>query len=158
MTQRSWPEDWERHRAGLNCRACDDGRPDEDEYGVRYLCVDNADAYLQRVTPVPGYSTIVFRGRHVPDPTELAPEETVAFWSAVGVAARAIEAVFRPCHLNYQILGNAVPHVHVHIVPRYPTDSAPGRPLGEETWASASRVPAQVLREQIAALTRATGG
>jgi diadenosine tetraphosphate (Ap4A) HIT family hydrolase len=158
MTERSWPEDWEQRRAGLNCPGCRDGRPDEDEYGVRYLSVEHADAYLQRVTPVPGYSTVVFRGRHVPDPTELGPEENVAFWSAVAVAARAIEAVFRPCHLNYQILGNAMPHVHVHIVPRYLTDPAPERPLGDDTWSSASRVPAQVLREQVAALARATQG
>jgi diadenosine tetraphosphate (Ap4A) HIT family hydrolase len=158
MPERSWPEDWEQRKAGLNCRGCREERPDEDEYGVRYLSVDHADAYLQRVTPMPGYSTVVFRGRYVPDPTELGPEETVAFWSAVAVATRAIEAVFRPCHLNFQILGNSMPHVHVHIVPRYLTDSAPERPLGDGTLRSASRLPAQVLGEQVAALISATQG
>ena len=77
---------------------------------------------------MPGYSVVVFRGRLVPDPTLLDPVETLAFWSAVAVAARAIEAVFGSCHLNYQILGNAMPHVHVHIVPRYLSDLAPGNP------------------------------
>jgi diadenosine tetraphosphate (Ap4A) HIT family hydrolase len=119
---------------------------------------DHTHVDLQRVTSMPGYSTVVFRGRHVPDPTELDPVETVAFWSAVAVAARAIEAVFRPCHLNFQILGNSMPHVHVHIVPRYLTDSAPERPLGDGTLRSASRLPAQVLGEQVAALISATQG
>ncbi len=158
MTERNWPEDWEQRKAGLNCPGCADGRPDDDEHGVRYFSVDHADAYLQRVTPVPGYSVVVFRGRHVPDPTLLGPEETVAFWSAVAIAARAIEEVFRPCHLNYQILGNAMPHVHVHVVPRYLNDPAPGRFLSDDIWGSGSRVPAPVLRDQVAALVRATQG
>ena len=155
MTERAWPHNWEPLKAGANCPGCGDGRPDEDDYGVRYLSVEHADAYLQRVTPTPGYSTVVFRGRHVANPTELGPEETLAFWSAVGVATRAIEALFRPCHFNYQILGNAVPHVHVHIVPRYLTDPAPGRPLGDAAWGSAAPVPPQVLRQQVAGLLRA---
>lgn len=126
MTGRSWPEDCERRKAGLNCPGCGDGRPEEDENGVRYFSVDHADGYLQRVTPVSGYSIVVFRGRHLPDPTLLDPEETVAFWSAVAVAARAIEAVFGPCHLNYQILGSPGPGTSValssyhHGRPEYP--------------------------------------
>jgi diadenosine tetraphosphate (Ap4A) HIT family hydrolase len=158
MTERTWPEDWEGRKAGLACPGCADGRPDEDKHGVRYLSVDHADAYLQRVTPAPGYSVVVFRGRHVPDPTLLGPEETLAFWSAVAVAAQAIEAVFSPCHLNYQILGNSMPHVHVHIVPRYLSDPDPERPLGDDAWRSASRVPASVLHDQVTALARATQG
>jgi diadenosine tetraphosphate (Ap4A) HIT family hydrolase len=37
--------------------------------------------------------------------------------------------VFAPCHMNYQLLGNSVPHLHVHLVPRYLDDIAPGKPL-----------------------------
>jgi diadenosine tetraphosphate (Ap4A) HIT family hydrolase len=40
-----------------------------------------------------------------------------------------IEHVFAPCHMNYQLLGNSVPHLHVHLVPRYLDDPAPGMPL-----------------------------
>jgi diadenosine tetraphosphate (Ap4A) HIT family hydrolase len=31
--------------------------------------------------------------------------------------------------MNVQILGNAVPHLHAHLVPRYYGDPAPSRPL-----------------------------
>jgi diadenosine tetraphosphate (Ap4A) HIT family hydrolase len=31
--------------------------------------------------------------------------------------------------MNYQLLGNLVPHLHVHLVPRYLDDPAPGKPL-----------------------------
>ena len=35
----------------------------------------------------------------------------------------------RPIVVNYQLLGNLVPHLHVHVVPRYLDDSAPQQPL-----------------------------
>jgi diadenosine tetraphosphate (Ap4A) HIT family hydrolase len=31
--------------------------------------------------------------------------------------------------MNYQLLGNLVPHLHVHVVPRYLDDPAPGKPM-----------------------------
>ena len=155
MAMRSWPADWELRFAGAECSACSQGRPDEDEYGVRYFAGSRADAYLQRSTPVPGHSTVVFRGRHVADPIDLTPDETVAFWSDVRIAARAIQTVFAPCHLNYQLLGNAMPHVHVHVIPRYLHDSAPGRPLGDDVWNSATVVPSLELDDQVVALKSA---
>jgi diadenosine tetraphosphate (Ap4A) HIT family hydrolase len=155
---RTWPLDWEDRRAGVACVGCEQGRPDEDAYGVRFFAGDLADAYLQRVTPADGYSTVMFRGRHVADPVDLSPEETVGFWSDVRVAARAIRAVFQPCHLNYQLLGNAVPHVHVHVVPRYLDDPDPGLPLGEPVWARSATVPPDTLRSQVAALREAASG
>jgi hypothetical protein len=42
---------------------------------------------------------------------------------------RALARAFRPIKLNYQILGNLVPHLHAHVQPRYYGDPAPGRPL-----------------------------
>jgi len=31
--------------------------------------------------------------------------------------------------MNYQILGNSVPHLHVHLMPRYAVDPRPGWPF-----------------------------
>ena len=35
----------------------------------------------------------------------------------------------RPVKLNYNLLGNSVPHLHTHIVPRYADDPRPGWPF-----------------------------
>jgi diadenosine tetraphosphate (Ap4A) HIT family hydrolase len=59
----------------------------------------------------------------------LTAAEVAAYWFDVHTVARMIEHVFAPCHMNYQLLGNSVPHLHVHLVPRYVDDPAPGRPL-----------------------------
>jgi len=45
--------------------------------------------------------------------------------------AKAIEARFQPIKMNYLTLGNWVPHLHTHVVPRYLDDPAPGGPI---TW------------------------
>jgi diadenosine tetraphosphate (Ap4A) HIT family hydrolase len=152
---RLWPDDWNERRAGMGCQACSQGRPDEDAHGIRWFAGVYADAYLKRTTPAPGYSTVMFRGRHVADPGDLTDEETVGFWADIRTAARTVEAVFRSCHLNYQLLGNAVPHVHVHLVPRYIDDGYPERPLGEAAWATAQQLTAEELHDQVTALRAA---
>jgi diadenosine tetraphosphate (Ap4A) HIT family hydrolase len=37
--------------------------------------------------------------------------------------------VLAPVKLNYDVLGNAVPHLHTHIVPRHADDPRPGWPF-----------------------------
>lgn len=148
---RTWPEDWEARKRGENCPFCEQGRIDSNEYGVRYFAGRVSDAYLQRHAPARGYSIVVFRGRHVAEPTDMTQAELVAFWTEVRGVARIIEKVFEPCQLNYQLLGNAVPHVHVHIVPRYLDDPSPERPLAFEV----ERVPDDEIDVQVDALVAA---
>jgi diadenosine tetraphosphate (Ap4A) HIT family hydrolase len=38
--------------------------------------------------------------------------------------AAAVEIEFRPRKLNYELLGNQVPHLHFHLFPRYESDPA----------------------------------
>jgi len=54
----------------------------------------------------------------------------------------------KPRHVNYLLLGNSVPHLHVHVVPWYLDDSAPGMPL---PWAP-SLVPEDVFDRQFTQL------
>ena len=157
MAPRTWPANWEALRAGEGCPACLQGRVEEDEWGVRYFAGQVSDAYLMRRTAQPGHSVVMYRGRHVADPTELVAEELVAWWADLRVVARALTAVYDACHLNYQLFGNAVPHVHAHVIPRYLDDPAPGRPLPDSIWAAGAELPADRLREQVAALRDACG-
>ena len=115
---------------------------------LRWYAGEVSDAYLRSSGPARGYSIVVWRGRHVADVSEMTADEVRAYWREVTLAARAIAEVFGPCHLNYDLLGNAVPHVHTHIVPRYLDDASPGTPLH---WREDPVDPA-VLREQAARL------
>lgn len=114
-----------------------------------------SDAYLMRRPPQAGYVVVTFRGRHVADPTEMTVDEQHAWWADIEVVARAVSDVYKPCHLNYEILGNSMPHVHLHVMPRYFDDPAPGRPLPSASWHNASELSGEELRAQASALRRA---
>jgi diadenosine tetraphosphate (Ap4A) HIT family hydrolase len=108
---------------------CAQGRPDEDEHGIRIHAGRYSDAYLQRATWQPGYTVVTWRGRHVAEPTELDDEEACGYWREVLQVAAALERHYRPVKMNDQTLGNVVPHLHTHLLPRFAQDPAPGRPL-----------------------------
>ena len=91
---------------------CAQGRPDETLYGIRIYAGEVSDAYLQRVGIQRGYTVSIWRGRHVAEPTELAPEEYL-----------------EPVKLKYDLLGNSIPHLHTHVMPRFADDPRPGWPF-----------------------------
>jgi diadenosine tetraphosphate (Ap4A) HIT family hydrolase len=108
---------------------CLEGRPEETRYGIRILAGDVADAYLQRAGIQRGYSIVIWRGRHVAEPTELTEQEAAAYWSELLAVGRALEQHLSPVKLNYDVLGNSLPHLHTHVVPRYADDPRPGWPF-----------------------------
>ena len=124
---------------GEGCPMCAAGRPDETEFGIRVYRSDIVDAYLQKAdVGQRGYSIVIWRGRHVAEPTELSDTEAGDYWSAVLRVARAIEVHFTPAKLNLMMLGNSLPHLHTHVVPRYLDDRDPEHPprfmnAGEKT-------------------------
>ena len=108
---------------------CEEGRPEDTRHGARIFAGEVADAYLQRADVQRGYTVVVWRGRHVAEPTELDPDEAAAYWRELLTVGRALERHFEPVKLNYQLLGNSLPHLHAHVIPRYADDPRPGWPF-----------------------------
>ena len=108
---------------------CAEGRPEEHRFGIRFHAGPTCDAYLQRSAIQRGYTIVVWRGRHVAEPTELDEAEAAAFWSELRQVGRALERRFAPVKLNYELLGNSLPHLHAHVLPRYADDPRPGWPF-----------------------------
>jgi diadenosine tetraphosphate (Ap4A) HIT family hydrolase len=65
---------------------------------------------------------ILFSRTHATELSQLDNEERRAFLDEMCLLARALETCFRPRKLNYELLGNQVPHLHWHIIPRYTDD------------------------------------
>jgi diadenosine tetraphosphate (Ap4A) HIT family hydrolase len=123
-----WPESFYALKRGDGCPMCEQGRPEETEHGARFFAGEVADAYLQKEDVQRGYSVVIWRGRHVAEPTELSRDEAARYWLEVLEAGRRIERL-EPVKLNYDVLGNSLPHLHTHVVPRYADDPKPGWPF-----------------------------
>jgi diadenosine tetraphosphate (Ap4A) HIT family hydrolase len=62
---------------------------------------------------------------------ELDPDFRARYLEQMALVAQAVWRAFEPRKLNYEALGNAVPHLHWRIVPRLVSDPNPGGPIWE---------------------------
>ncbi len=136
---------------------CAQGRAHENEFGIRVYESDTADGYLQKADiGQRGYCIVIWRGRHVAEPTELSATDAGLYWGDVLRVARAIELHYTPAKLNLMMLGNSIPHLHTHIVPRYLDDEDPGRPPRMEP--TGKRLPIEDVRRDAANLRTLVDG
>ena len=134
---------------------CAEGRPDDNRFGPRVFEGRVSDAYLQRAdVGQPGYTIVIWRGRHVAEPTELSADEARGYFDEVLRVARAIESHYQPIKLNLEMLGNSLPHLHTHVIPRYPDDGSPGHPalFMRGAVAPEKRISEEIVARDAAAL------
>ncbi len=123
-------ERWESLVRGENCPLCAviQSTEPEDEVAFRVANLRLSQLSLRKNQFVRGYCILVCT-KHVREPYHLTAEEQSLFFGDMMRAAQALERVFNPVKMNFQLLGNAVPHLHAHLVPRYYGDPAPSRPI-----------------------------
>src|SRR5262249_25073612 len=68
-----------------------------------------------------GYCILVAR-RHATELSQFTADERHGFFDEMCTLAKAIETCFQPRKLNYELLGNQVPHLHWHLFPRQGDD------------------------------------
>jgi len=102
------------------CPICDRGEPLD---VIAELAATWATAAAE--APLPGYVCVVSK-RHVVEPFELPPAELAAFWRESMLIARAVAGLLQPAKMNYEIHGNTIPHLHMHLYPRLPGDPGIG--------------------------------
>jgi diadenosine tetraphosphate (Ap4A) HIT family hydrolase len=105
------------------CILCRDVAPGErrkSPYWIADLRVSTA--FLARNQVCRGYVVLVYNKSHVTELHHLERDDLIAFMDdLVGVSA-AIDRAYRPRKLNYELLGNLVPHLHWHVIPRRESD------------------------------------
>jgi diadenosine tetraphosphate (Ap4A) HIT family hydrolase len=147
-----WPRNWPELIRGVGCGMCQGDRPEADQFGIRILEGTYSDAYLQRADVQRGYTLVIWRGRHVNEPTELDETEAAGYWAEVLTVARALIAMYKPLKMNYETLGNSQPHLHTHLVPRYSEDPRPGQPFPLAAQQDQGRIPEDRLLAEAAEL------
>ncbi len=68
-----------------------------------------------------GYCIVVAR-THAAELSQLPDAGRRAYFEDMCKVAKAIEVEFQPRKINYELLGNQVPHLHWHLFPRYASD------------------------------------
>ena len=100
-----------------------------------------------------GYCVLISR-RHATELFQLSDDESRGYLDEMCLLAKAIEQVTRPRKLNYELLGNHVPHLHWHLFPRQETDPERLKPV----WLAIERAegdPAEKRRLQSGTQPRA---
>ena len=110
---------------------------------------------------LPGFCRVVLND-HVAEMTDLPADERNALMEVVWLVEQAVRDAMQPDKVNLATLGNMVPHLHWHIIPRYKDDAtfpdaiwaAPRRTIAAETLAlRKQRVPLlrSLLKERLTA-------
>ena len=101
----------------------------------------------------PGYTYLTLK-RHATELYHLTAAERRQMIEELSRVAQALDVVFRPVKMNYELLGNQVPHIHWHVVPRLTEDPNPRGPV----WSlphEPRRLSAEATRERVAAIRSA---
>jgi diadenosine tetraphosphate (Ap4A) HIT family hydrolase len=157
MSERGWPADWAQRMAGVGCSMCATLGRGDNEYVVAVDQLPFTEVGLERRSKLPGYCIVIWRHGHVAEPVDLSAADAAGYWKDVLDVARAVRAEFHPVKLNFLTLGNCVPHLHTHVVPRYPDDPAPGGPLVWETIFADEPIAERTLQERATALRSRLG-
>ncbi len=66
---------------------------------------------------------------HVTELFELSPYTRITLIEDVSQVAHTLSAAFEATKINYELLGNQVPHIHWHLIPRLAIDPSPLQPV-----------------------------
>jgi diadenosine tetraphosphate (Ap4A) HIT family hydrolase len=104
----------------------------------------------------PGFCRVVWHS-HVREMADLTVAKRHHLIDVVTATESALQAVVNPDKINLASLGNVVPHLHWHVIPRWADDSHFPAPI----WADACRpMPARALPDDadlVAALVARLG-
>ena len=104
-------------------------RPASNEFWDLVATLSVSSLYLSKNQTYRGQCQLIFDPRHVARLDQLTAEEWAALSADLFVAQRAVVEVVGPDHLNIESLGNVVPHLHWHVIPRYVGDPRWGMPI-----------------------------
>lgn len=103
-----------------NCALCkEELKPEEGQLIWRG---DDCRVILVNDPDLPGFCRVIWN-HHVAEMTDLSHGEREHLMSLVFAVEEAIRHVMCPDKVNIAALGNMVPHIHWHVIPRYQDDA-----------------------------------
>lgn len=104
----------------------------------RIILIDDPD--------LPGFCRVIWN-HHIAEMTDLSYGEREHVMTLVFAVEEAVRHVMHPDKVNVVSLGNMVPHIHWHIIPRYKDDAFfPGSAWSQRTQETSASVLAERKR------------
>ncbi len=113
----------------------------------RVVAVDGADGMTY-----PGFCRVVWN-KHVREMSDLADADRALLMNAVYRVESALRLSLQPDKINLASLGNATPHLHWHVIPRFVDDAAFPKPI----WAVANPPTISTKSAAVATLAAQAG-
>ena len=109
------------------------------------LLWENTELRVVRVEDpdYPGFCRVIWR-EHVREMTDLAPVQRIALMETVFGVEHVIRQLFSPHKINLASFGNMTPHLHWHVIPRWPDDRHFPEPIWGQTQQNAPQQRAGV--------------
>ena len=114
-----------------NCVLCkDELKPEEGQLIWRG---DDCRVIMVNDPDLPGFCRVIWN-RHVAEMTDLSYGERDHLMTLVFAVEEAVRHVMHPDKVNIAALGNMVPHIHWHVIPRFKDDAFfPGTAWSKKT-------------------------
>jgi diadenosine tetraphosphate (Ap4A) HIT family hydrolase len=125
----------------------------DDDSDLRVAELEHSFVVLNRDQYFPGY-TLLFTKQHVTEMFHLDRAVRSGLMEEVSRVAEALFTLFQPEKINYELLGNMVPHIHWHLVPRHSCEPLWPRPIWSEPHNDLLLSP-EGYRERIELIKRA---
>lgn len=106
----------------------------------RVVLVDDRD--------YPGFCRVIW-GSHVKEMTDLPTAERQRLMDVAFAAESAVRQVLRPEKINLASLGNLVPHLHWHVIPRWRGDRCFPNPVWGQAQCDAQPAMPENLAEKL---------
>ena len=115
--------EWKALCSGEACPICPSGKP----LGI-VAKLNAAFVTSSPDSPMRGYCCLVLK-RHAVELHELDLDEACALMRDLQRVSEAVQKITGAVKLNYEIHGNTIPHLHVHLFPRYKGDPFENGPI-----------------------------
>jgi diadenosine tetraphosphate (Ap4A) HIT family hydrolase len=125
------------------CKVCQHTWPRDDHF---IADLGLSKVYLHDDQYFAGWTVVVFQ-RHTTELFQLAPTERIQLMEEVTKAAKALAQAYGAKKINYELLGNQLPHIHWHIIPRLANDPAPLEPVWRIPHEPVLRTGAELLSD-----------
>lgn len=91
----------------------------------------------------PGFCRVILN-RHVAEMSDLPNDEQQELMRIVFAVEAVVREVVRPDKINLASLGNMVPHVHWHVIPRWCEDRCFPNPIWAPAQRTTTAIPAAI--------------